>query len=938
MIWVMVGFMACVGRAGWASRACVLRDDVPGLDLERVDALSEALTTAGHVVTPLLHDELVAEGVLTPEHFDALILTDSPRFPVSARDAVVGYLRAGGDLVLLGGYAFETPLVKYGGRWAEVSELSGLVLNEAEAVQSLFTFDGGDLLGWTRGSDHMDHPTEASAVEGRSGQAMRIDIRNAEWYDVYWTALPEPVADGHDAVCLWAKGDLKTPQLFIEVVEQDGSRWSCAADIGTEWRATLLHESTFLFKQDGSPESRGGEGDGLDLSAGVRLTVGLARDRVPSTKGDHVLWLDEIGTLALGAGVDLRPSAPELPVFSRYEPYELRDAVRAVASDGQDLLTGDLLVEGEFGGPWALGFALPNQQRFIPLLTAQDTHGRDRGWAAGMLVNYAGQYAGSSWLLCGVTTPEFYTSDGFGEALAGALTQMNTRDLAGEAQAESERLDGHEIALESPAPGFVTKSDDGKHFVDGDGKRIFLTGCNYIGSMGRRFFGGPWLHYLEDDFRKAREAGINAMRVYGPGKLVTDPEKRDALCELARRYGIYLLITAVDHTTLLTDEELAARVRAVAEAFKDEPMVIGYDLQNEPYPYKVAEIEVGGQKLGERYPEWKQWPEYMKWAGLEIKNGNDFSSFPNVDGPLPVNDEWRAAFDATNGIYGEWIGLQVDAIREVDQRHFITVGYNTINECLPANEQLDYVTHHTYCVPYSADDVIQNLTVLDRIQSIFPDRPICLGEFGYSNGDPLDDGYIDLHTSAVGEMLHYLYAYAGGFEGAHKWELNDNPLWISLAQTVWIPKEAVDKHIHQGRFGMHYYDGTISGRQKPICHALRFFRNHVDSGAEPGELKVEPGSTRIGVAYEYRSDGALIVGGVEHDSPELSFSSANAACVMLRWTDDELKVMSSADADVEMDPARYLPGWEHVAGTQGGMQVGRLRVQLLEGETITISR
>jgi len=428
--------------------------------------------------------------------------------------------------------------------------------------------------------------------------------------------------------------------------------------------------------------------------------------------------------------------------------------------------------------------------------------------------------------------------------------------------------------------------------------------------------------------------------VYGPGELVTNPEKRDALCELARRYGIYLLITAVDHTTLLTGAELAARVRAVAEAFKDEPMVIGYDLQNEPYPYKIAEIEVGGQKLGERYPAWKQWPEYMKWAGLEIKSGNDFSSFPNVDGPLPMNDEWRAAFDATNAIWDEWIGLQVDAIREVDRRHFITVGYNTINECLPANEQLDYVTHHTYCVPYSADDVIQNLTVLDRIQSIFPDRPICLGEFGYSNGDPLGDGYIDLHTSAVGEMLHYLYAYAGDFEGVHKWELNDNPLWISLAQTVWIPKDAVDKHIHQGRFGMHYYDGTVSGRPKPICHALKFFREHVDSGAEPGELKVEPGSTRIGVTYEYRAPGALFIGAMEYESPDLSFTSERATNVMLRWDDDELWLMSTADADVELDPKRHISSWSGVSGRRGGMNTKgeRLSMRLLEGETVTISR
>ena len=54
-----------------------------------------------------------------------------------------------------------------------------------------------------------------------------------------------------------------------------------------------------------------------------------------------------------------------------------------------------------------------------------------------------------------------------------------------------------------------------------------------------------------------------------------------------------------------------------AEAFRDEPMLLGYDLQNEPYAYQLVEVRDGGQTLGQRYPLWKRWSEYEQWAGLQ---------------------------------------------------------------------------------------------------------------------------------------------------------------------------------------------------------------------------------------------------------------------------------------------------------------------------------
>jgi hypothetical protein len=38
----------------------------------------------------------------------------------------------------------------------------------------------------------------------------------------------------------------------------------------------------------------------------------------------------------------------------------------------------------------------------------------------------------------------------------------------------------------------------------------------------------------------------------------------------------------------------------------------------------------------------------------------------------------------------------VDAIKSVDTNHLITVGHNALHALLPSNEQLDFVSHHSY--------------------------------------------------------------------------------------------------------------------------------------------------------------------------------------------------------------------------------------------------
>jgi hypothetical protein len=141
---------------------------------------------------------------------------------------------------------------------------------------------------------------------------------------------------------------------------------------------------------------------------------------------------------------------------------------------------------------------------------------------------------------------------------------------------------------------------------------------------------------------------------------------------------------------------------------------------------------------------------------------------------------------------------------------------------------------------------------------------------------------------------------------------------------------------------LYYYDGTITGRPKPIAHALRFLRDYVETHGPQGKMEAGPGKTSIGSAYVYRGKRALFVGDVACGMPELSFESPIPTNVMLTWDATSLRVMSTCDVAATIDPSAFVASIKAdsaaVEGKGGSMKVrGRhLVVALLAGETVRI--
>jgi hypothetical protein len=685
-------------------------------------------------------------------------------------------------------------------------------------------------------------------------------------------------------------------------------------------------------------------------------------------------FITEGGRLVLlGAAGFVHPGAMTLPAFSRYEAYAMPEIASVTPAAGQKLVK-EALIQGRFSGRSAIGFSR-RAARFTPVLAARDRLGRETGWACGVLSHFA-EYANSDFILFGIDTPAFYRTTVFARTLVSLLEATRDDALTKAALEEEEKRLAVRIKLASPAPsGFVSLGADGRHFTLPGGKRLFLIGANYHRSIDENEWSVPNLRFdeaaFEDDFRKAREAGINCLRL-GPGnRFYDDPQ---LVKECARKYGVYVLVLL----TWGAGQNFVENAERVARMYADEPMVIGYDLANEPPPHAFTAQTYDGEKSPalklapyERLSNLFDRPVLDAQIGAErgrpggaaeavedqrnlaafdqiwnrakdpIARGAE-TTFPGLAGSFRVSDEYQPVADALNESVALWVRKHVEAIRKFDQRHLISIGYNNTIATLPANAALDFVSHHVYDAPQSYEMVMSNITTMDRLAALFPGKPVTLGEFGYSNGMAMPDGrYLDFHTSAVGEMAHYLYALAKGYDGCFKWVLND---WH------WdVIGKAGDRgratQIYEAWFGFYYYDGNPHGlgRMKPVAHATRFLSDYLaGGGAGGGTIGIRRGRTPIGAVYEYKAKDALFVGDTVYRSPHLSFQAAEPANVMLWWTTRGLTLMATADTTLRIDPRFFGPALSAAAakvrGRTGASRVvgTNLELDLLEGETVTI--
>jgi hypothetical protein len=328
----------------------------------------------------------------------------------------------------------------------------------------------------------------------------------------------------------------------------------------------------------------------------------------------------------------------------------------------------------------------------------------------------------------------------------------------------------------------IQVAPDGRSFITDQGKPFNPLGVTYY-RPGTGWAPQVWKQFdaeaTRQDFARMKQLGINCARVfltYGSFQSSTNtlnPEglaKFDRFLELAEAAGIYVHPTGPDHwegtpdwargdayadeNLLLAREEFW---RLFAARYAGRSVIFAYDLLNEP---------AVGWKSASMRQRWNDWLR-QKYGDTE-KTARSWSVSPatielgNVSPPdfkdAPGNPQLLDYQHFREEIAFQWTKRQVSAIKSVDPKALVTVGFIqwTVPALLPnlsvysgfrpqrQAPLLDFLEIHFYPLEngfyeYDLEGETRNLAYLECVVREVAGfgKPVVLAEFGWYGGGQL---------------------------------------------------------------------------------------------------------------------------------------------------------------------------------------------------------
>jgi len=250
--------------------------------------------------------------------------------------------------------------------------------------------------------------------------------------------------------------------------------------------------------------------------------------------------------------------------------------------------------------------------------------------------------------------------------------------------------------------GFIKPAADNFHFIDSSTSEIFAPiGCNYYDAT-TGWAPHPWGQFhpekIKKDFARMEELGVNIARVPiltgRPWITVTRSgefkaneqtlENFRTFLESAKKHKIRLILAVFDWENYpyhLGDKYVGERALAyqefgykmVAGIVKDEPIVFGYTLGNEP------RNTWGGSEVKEKWNQWLK-EKYQNTDNLAAAWGSlkDGEEIGRIDTPPNKHDPGsERLYDYQlfrEEIAYKWTKRMASAVRAVDKNHMISVG------------------------------------------------------------------------------------------------------------------------------------------------------------------------------------------------------------------------------------------------------------------------
>jgi len=388
----------------------------PGLPTAGAPADPQTIATvlreAGFETTLVSAQSLADPAVLNRSRFDLVVVPTGPVFPAAARSTLTDFLRDGGDLMTLGGYAFDRLVRKVDGRWVDEEAFLAAEIEKRLAPGKGLVPDGGfeseespasqnALDGrWRRDAAHTSLVAE-QPQEGPRCAKVAVPHGSAAQGAQFYTDVPAGPGAEYRIAAWMRSQDVSGPgYAFMAVYQYDtAGKMVAFRDFGTARGTTPWRQHLYTFTAQ------------ADVA---RLHVMLGLYNAQGTAWFDDFRLAEITGLAFepmntarGRPEDgLVVSPAQLGMFDASFPLKRVCGLRS--APGQHVVDFAVDVPCQARGWAASGVTGVDDARWIPLLEAYDTYSRPRGAAAALLVHYRGVYSGSCWMYCGVDNQDLF--------------------------------------------------------------------------------------------------------------------------------------------------------------------------------------------------------------------------------------------------------------------------------------------------------------------------------------------------------------------------------------------------------------------------------------------------------------------------------------------------------------------------------------------------
>ncbi len=366
-------------------------------------------------VTFLAADQIADQSELNPLRFDLLVLPYGESFPLLARDSVERFLTEGGNLLSMGGYAFQSPLVRNGAGWQFYDDVV-----QHEAGPNLISALNPRGAGWSITGKNYTSTEMVQLPKLGPQEAIKIEIprdvwgRNAAWhYELpatgdgtqfffqAWIRASDvkPAPDGSAYIGIEQLDDkgasIYGPSVILEEI-RDSQNWH---DLG---RLIYLAPNCLTLR----------------VSLGLKNATGTLWGTRISL--EHRLPTVRINTARGFPQDELQTNSRQIGMFDA--DFHLKRATTLRAAAGQCVVQDIGELKGSFQGYAATCVLGMNKSRRIPLLEALDQLGRKRGAAGALVHHIRGVYARGSWAFFGIENQDIFASGmQFGERTLRAV-------------------------------------------------------------------------------------------------------------------------------------------------------------------------------------------------------------------------------------------------------------------------------------------------------------------------------------------------------------------------------------------------------------------------------------------------------------------------------------------------------------------------------------